>query len=101
MFCFFGHGACGILAPRPGIEPAPPALVQSQPLDRQGSPITWSFALNPHFLLYLLVQEEEGDPTQGLWSLGVTMGLPLNLAGQAVIVVTTAMSQFAFYRRGS
>ena len=26
MFWFFGHEACGILAPRPGIEPAPPAL---------------------------------------------------------------------------
>ena len=26
MFWFFGREACGILAPRPGIEPAPPAL---------------------------------------------------------------------------
>ena len=26
MFWFFGHEACGILAPQPGIEPAPPAL---------------------------------------------------------------------------
>ena len=26
MFWFFGLEACGILAPRPGIEPAPPAL---------------------------------------------------------------------------
>ena len=26
MFWFFGGEACGILAPRPGIEPAPPAL---------------------------------------------------------------------------
>ena len=26
MFWFFGPQACGILAPRPGIEPAPPAL---------------------------------------------------------------------------
>ena len=26
MFCFFGPKACGILALRPGIEPAPPAL---------------------------------------------------------------------------
>ena len=26
MFCFFGWEACGILAPQPGIEPAPPAL---------------------------------------------------------------------------
>ena len=25
-FGFFGHEACGILAPRPGIEPIPPAL---------------------------------------------------------------------------
>ena len=26
MFWFFGHEACRILALRPGIEPAPPAL---------------------------------------------------------------------------
>ena len=26
MFWFFGCEACGILAPQPGIEPAPPAL---------------------------------------------------------------------------
>ena len=26
MFWFFGHEACGILAPRTGIELAPPAL---------------------------------------------------------------------------
>ena len=26
MFRFFGHEACGVLAPQPGIEPAPPAL---------------------------------------------------------------------------
>ena len=26
MFCFFGHKACGISAPGPGIEQAPPAL---------------------------------------------------------------------------
>ena len=26
MFWFFGREGCGILAPRPGIEPVPPAL---------------------------------------------------------------------------
>ena len=26
MFWFFGHEACGISAPRPGMQPAPPAL---------------------------------------------------------------------------
>ena len=26
MWAFFGHEACGILAPRPGMEPAPPEL---------------------------------------------------------------------------
>ena len=26
MFWFFGHEACGILAPGPEIEPAPPAV---------------------------------------------------------------------------
>ena len=27
MFCFFGQEACGVLAPRRGTEPTPPALV--------------------------------------------------------------------------
>ena len=26
MFWFFGSGACGVLAPEPGIRPTPPAL---------------------------------------------------------------------------
>ena len=26
LFQFFGHEACGILAPQPGIEPTPPVL---------------------------------------------------------------------------
>ena len=26
MFWFFGHEACGVLVPQPGIEPTPPAL---------------------------------------------------------------------------
>ena len=26
MFWFFGHEACGIIVPQPGIEPVPPAL---------------------------------------------------------------------------
>ena len=26
MFWFFGHEACGIMVPQPGIEPVPPAL---------------------------------------------------------------------------
>ena len=26
MFGVFGHKACGVLAPRPGIKPTPPAL---------------------------------------------------------------------------
>ena len=26
MFWFFGHEACGILSPLPGIKPSPPAL---------------------------------------------------------------------------
>ena len=32
MFWFFGHEACGILARRPGIKPAPPALEGEVPL---------------------------------------------------------------------
>ena len=31
MFWFFGLEACGILAPWPGIEPAPPALESKVP----------------------------------------------------------------------
>ena len=39
MFCFFGQESCGILVPRPGIKPTPPALqADSLPLDYQGSP---------------------------------------------------------------
>jgi len=39
MSWFFGHGACGISAPQPGIKPAPCALEgKFQPLDHQGSP---------------------------------------------------------------
>ena len=39
MFWFFAHEACGILAPWPGIEPAPPTLEgEVLPLDCQGSP---------------------------------------------------------------
>ena len=35
----FGHVFCGILVPRPGIEPPPLALAaRSQPLDCRGSP---------------------------------------------------------------
>ena len=40
---FYGYKACGILAPRPGIEPTPPALEsKSSPLDRQGSPLSFN-----------------------------------------------------------
>ena len=39
MFWFFGHGACGILGPWPGIKPTPPALEgKVLTLDHQGSP---------------------------------------------------------------
>ena len=41
MFWFFGPEACGIPAPRPGIEPVPPALegeVLTTGPDCQGSP---------------------------------------------------------------
>ena len=40
MFWFFGHKACGILAPRPGIEPIPPALEGGfLATDHQGVPL--------------------------------------------------------------
>ena len=38
MFCFFGHEACEILAPRPGIKPTAPAL-EGEVLACQGSPL--------------------------------------------------------------
>ena len=40
MFCYFGHEACGILAPWPGIKPATPALEGEvlAPLDHQEAP---------------------------------------------------------------
>ena len=49
MFWFFGREGCGILAPKPGIEPSLPTLEGKvsttgpnekslQPLDHQGSP---------------------------------------------------------------
>ena len=31
LFWFFGHEACGILVPQPGIKPAPPALEVQSP----------------------------------------------------------------------
>ena len=33
MLWFFGHKACGILAPRPGIKPVPPPAVEAQSLN--------------------------------------------------------------------
>ena len=38
MFWFFGHEACGILVPPPGIKPAPPALEEVLTTGPQGSP---------------------------------------------------------------
>ena len=44
MFWCFGHKACGILAPQPGIEPTPPALegevpTTGPPLPPPGKPL--------------------------------------------------------------
>ena len=61
MFWFFGCEACGILAPRPGIEPAPPALEgevlttgppgKSRLLSILNRKNTWScIELQPHLL---------------------------------------------------
>ena len=38
MFWIFGRETCGILAPRPGIEPAAPALEGKVLTTGQGSP---------------------------------------------------------------
>ena len=48
MSCFFGPEPCGILVPRPGVEPAPPALEgralsSGRPLDGQGGPQIFLF----------------------------------------------------------
>ena len=50
MFWFFGPEACGILAPRPGIEPTPPAL-DSEVLTT-GLP---GKSLSAHFLIGLFI----------------------------------------------
>ena len=56
----FGHEACGSLAPRPGIEPPPPALKsESQPLACKGSHCPVGFVLKAsvcvwHVLITLL-----------------------------------------------
>ena len=51
MFCFFGHEACGILAPWPVIEPAPPALegevLTTGPPGK--TPSEWLFLVLSHF----------------------------------------------------
>ena len=40
MFWIFGHEACGVLAPWPGIDPTPPALEGKMlTLEHQGSPV--------------------------------------------------------------
>ena len=40
LFWLFGHKACGILVPQPGIEPPPPDWkAESLPLNCQGSPV--------------------------------------------------------------
>ena len=54
MFCFFGHKACGVLAPQPGIEPAP--------LHWKANLNYWTTreALDPHSCLDNLVVELDG-----------------------------------------
>ena len=49
MFWFFGHEPCGILAPRSGIEPAPPALegdvLTTEPPGKSHFNIFWTWGL--------------------------------------------------------
>ena len=64
MFWFFGHEACGTFAPRPGIEPAPPALegevlTTGLPAKSQHSlilifPVSFSLLNHSYFLEILL-----------------------------------------------
>ena len=45
MFCFFGHEACGILVPWPGVEPMPSALegkvLTTEPPGKSPALIVW------------------------------------------------------------
>ena len=63
MFCFFGLEACGILAPRPGIEPAPSALegevITTGPPGKSLSFnskvfLTWMMCWQSEILLYII-----------------------------------------------
>ena len=63
MFCFFGGEACGILAPRPGIKPASPALegkvreVPSFPLKYLSYSLSWE-NLPVHPWIYALTPKD-------------------------------------------
>ena len=53
MFWFFGRVACGILVPKPGIEPAPPAL--------EGEVLTTGPSEKPHYLSFIAsIQQSAG-----------------------------------------
>ena len=69
MFWFFGHEAYGLLAPRPGIKPAPPAL-EGKVLTAglPGKPLLCSLRcfIDTHFPVlqthtsYMSMQKEDG-----------------------------------------
>ena len=77
MFWFFGHEACGILAPRPGIEPEPPGI-EPEPPAFEGEILTTGqpgktrdifvlvlFAL----LLFFLLPHRPPNADNGNWSI--------------------------------
>ena len=58
MFWFFGHEACEILAPQPGIEPAAPAL--------EGEVLTTGLPGKSHMYLFELQFSLDVYPGVGL-----------------------------------
>ena len=61
MFCFFSHKACGILAPRPGIEPTPHALEGDVPTT--GPP-----GKSPKSMLNITLERASQNTEMLLWS---------------------------------
>ena len=53
MFWFFGHKACGILAPEPGIEPAPALEGEFSTTGPPGK------SLERYFLIYFYVSNSD------------------------------------------
>ena len=53
MFWFFGHEACGILAPWPGMEPTPPALEDEMPTTGLPGTLLLNIFLSKNYIVRL------------------------------------------------